>query len=54
MIDWMDLANIYRSFHPKARRKYIPLMYTWDTLQDISYVLYHETNINSFRKMNII
>jgi endonuclease/exonuclease/phosphatase family metal-dependent hydrolase len=48
----MDLADIYRIFHPTAAQ-YIPLSSSW-SFSKIDHILGHKASISKFKKIEII
>ena len=53
-LDQMDLINIFRAFHPKAAEYTYFSMYVHGMFCRIDYMLGHKTNLNKFKKIEII
>ena len=49
----MDLVDIFRTFHPNAE-EYTFLSSAHGTFSRIDYILGHKSNLNKFKKIEII
>jgi exonuclease III len=49
----MDLTDIYRTFHPKAK-EYIIFSAPHSTFSKIDHIISHNTDINRYKKIEII
>ena len=52
-LDQMDLIDVFRAFHPKAA-EYTYYSSAHGTFSRIDHMLGHETNLNKFKKIEII
>jgi exonuclease III len=49
----MDLTDIYRTFHPKAK-EYTFFSEPYDTLYKIDHIIGYKTSLNRYKKVEII
>ena len=49
-LDWMDLIDIYRTFHPKAA-EYTFFSSAQGTFSRIDHILGHKSSLNKFKKI---
>ena len=49
----MDLIDVFRAFHPKAA-EYTDFSRAHGTLSRIDHMLEHKTNLNKFRKIEVM
>ena len=52
-LDQMDLADIYRTFHPKAT-EYTFFSSAHGTFSEIDHILGYKSNLSNFKKIEII
>ena len=52
-LDEMDLIDVFRTFHPNAE-EYTFLSSAHGTFSRIDYILGHKSNLNKFKKIEII
>jgi exonuclease III len=53
VMDQMDLPDIYRTFHPKAR-EYTFFSAPHGTFSKIDHIIGHKTSLNRYKKIEII
>ena len=53
IMNQMDLTNIYRTFHPKTR-EYTFFSEPHGTFSNIDHIIGHKTNLNRYKKIEII
>ena len=51
--DWMDLTDIFRTFHPKAA-EYTFLLSSHGTFSRVDHILGHKLALNKYEKIDII
>ena len=52
-LDWMDLTDIFRTFHPKAA-EYTFLLSAHGTFSRVDHILGHKLALNKYKKTEII
>ena len=52
-LDWMDLTDIFRTFHPKAG-EYTFFSSAHGTFSRIGYILGHKSALSKYKKIEII
>ena len=52
-MDWLDLIDIYRTFHPQNNEFHLFLKCTWNLLQD-DHILGHKSSLGKCKKIEII
>ena len=52
-IDWIDLIDIYRTFHPKVA-EYTFFSSTHGIFSKIDYILGHKSSLGKFKKIEIV
>ena len=51
-LDWMDLIDIYRSYHPKASDTFFSSAHK--TFSRTDHILGHKSSLGNFKKIEII
>jgi hypothetical protein len=49
----MDLVDIYKTFHPKPKKKYVLFSALYRTFSKIEYILSHKASLNRYKKVEI-
>ena len=53
ILDWMDLMDIFRTFHPKAA-EYTFFSHAHGTFSRIDHILGHKSSLSKYEKIKII